>query len=180
MGRAASLNPQQADVRPLAKHDLVQRRARKPVGVPSSALAREVTKVGIVGAGPMASQLALLIARWLAVPVVLTDLDQERIDHGIGYVHTGIGRPAGRPGRPTEGTAAKLRGPVTGPVDKAAFTGADLVVVAETQDIDLHLILGAGRPFRLGGVTPYLDRTGIAETVTGQRFPPTGAASRPS
>ena len=34
-------------------------------------------------------------------------------------------------------------------------------VVAEAQDIDLCLILGAGWPFHLGGITPYLDRTGI-------------------
>ena len=40
-------------------------------------------------------------------------------------------------------------------------------VVAEAQDIDLCLILGAGWPFHLGGITPYLDRTGVAERVTG-------------
>jgi hypothetical protein len=28
----------------------------------------------------------------------------------------------------------------------------------------------AGRPFHLGGITPYLDRSGIAEKVTGTRF----------
>ena len=33
-------------------------------------------------------------------------------------------------------------------------------VVAEAQDIDLCLILGAGWPFHLGGITPYLDRDG--------------------
>ena len=31
-------------------------------------------------------------------------------------------------------------------------------VVAEPQDIDLCMILGAGWPFHLGGITPYLDR----------------------
>ncbi|HET9997700.1 MAG TPA: enoyl-CoA hydratase-related protein, partial [Nocardioides sp.] len=42
--------------------DLVQRRAKRPAGAPPPGLAREVTKVGIVGAGLMASQLALLFA----------------------------------------------------------------------------------------------------------------------
>ena len=32
------------------------------------------------------------------------------------------------------------------------------------------MISGAGWPFHLGGITPYLDRTGIAEKVTGARF----------
>ena len=43
-------------------------------------------------------------------------------------------------------------------------------VVAAAADIDLCLILGAGWPFHLGGITPYLDRTGISERVTGRRF----------
>ena len=67
--------------------DLVQRRAKRPAGAPDKALARPVTKVGVVGAGLMASQLALLFVRRLEVPVVLTDLDQERVDKGVGYVH---------------------------------------------------------------------------------------------
>jgi 3-hydroxyacyl-CoA dehydrogenase len=52
-------------------------------------------------------------------------------------------------------------------------------VVAEAQDIDLCMILGAGWPFHLGGVTPYLDRTGTAERVTGGRFLLAGVASLP-
>ena len=43
-------------------------------------------------------------------------------------------------------------------------------VVAAPEDIDLCMILGAGWPFHLGGITPYLDRAGIAEKVTGARF----------
>jgi 3-hydroxyacyl-CoA dehydrogenase len=53
-------------------------------------------------------------------------------------------------------------------------------VVAEPQDVDLCLILGAGWPFHLGGITPYLDRTGTAEKVTGRRFLPPGVASLPA
>ena len=53
-------------------------------------------------------------------------------------------------------------------------------VVAEPQDIDLCMILGAGWPFHLGGITPYLDRTGVSEKVTGGRFLPVGMASLPA
>jgi 3-hydroxyacyl-CoA dehydrogenase len=45
-------------------------------------------------------------------------------------------------------------------------------VVAAPEDIDLCMIMGAGWPFHLGGITPYLDRTGISEKVTGSRFRP--------
>ena len=52
-------------------------------------------------------------------------------------------------------------------------------VVGEVQDIDLAMLLGAGWPFHLGGITPYLDRSGISEHVTGARFLPPGVASVP-
>ena len=45
-------------------------------------------------------------------------------------------------------------------------------VVAAPEDIDLCMILGAGWPFHLGGITPYLDRSGVAEKVNGSRFRP--------
>ena len=65
--------------------NLVQRRAKRPAGAPDKSLARPVTKVGVVGAGLMASQLALLFLRRLEVPVVLTDIDQDRIDRVRGF-----------------------------------------------------------------------------------------------
>ena len=114
--------------------DLVQRRAKRPAGAPDKGLARPVTKVGIVGAGLMASQLALLFARRLQVPVVLTDLDQARVDKGVGYVHTEIDKLVAK-GRLDEGTAAKLHGLVSGTVDKAAFADADFVIEAVFEDL---------------------------------------------
>jgi 3-hydroxyacyl-CoA dehydrogenase len=41
-------------------------------------------------------------------------------------------------------------------------------VVAEAADVDTALILGAGWPFWMGGVTKYLDQTGVSERVTGR------------
>ena len=43
-------------------------------------------------------------------------------------------------------------------------------VVAGPEDIDLCMILGAGWPMFLGGITPYLDRVGASERVNGKRF----------
>ncbi|MFF5175884.1 3-hydroxyacyl-CoA dehydrogenase NAD-binding domain-containing protein [Micromonospora sp. NPDC000089] len=116
--------------------DLVQRRAKRPAGAPDKGLARPVTKVGIVGAGLMASQLALLFARRLQVPVVLTDLDQSRVDKGVGYVHTQIEKAVSK-GRMDKGTAAKLYGLVSGSVDKGAFADADFVIEAVFEDLNV-------------------------------------------
>ncbi len=43
-------------------------------------------------------------------------------------------------------------------------------VVAAAEDIDLCMLLGAGWPFQMGGVTPYLDRVGASERVFGSTF----------
>jgi 3-hydroxyacyl-CoA dehydrogenase len=40
-------------------------------------------------------------------------------------------------------------------------------VVAEAADVDTCLILGAGYPFWLGGITKHLDQTGISQRVVG-------------
>jgi 3-hydroxyacyl-CoA dehydrogenase/enoyl-CoA hydratase/carnithine racemase len=116
--------------------DLVQRRAKRPVGVPDKSLARKVTKVGVIGAGLMASQLALLFVRRLQVPVVLTDLDQTRVDKGVAYVHEQIDKLVAKR-RLDEGTAAKLRGLVSGSVDKSVFADADFVIEAVFENLDL-------------------------------------------
>jgi 3-hydroxyacyl-CoA dehydrogenase len=43
-------------------------------------------------------------------------------------------------------------------------------VVAEPQDIDTGLIMGAGYPFFMGGLTRYLDQNGISQKVNGKPF----------
>ncbi|MFD0263515.1 3-hydroxyacyl-CoA dehydrogenase NAD-binding domain-containing protein [Kitasatospora indigofera] len=115
--------------------NLVQRRAKRPFGAPDKSLARPVTKVGVVGAGLMASQLALLFARRLQVPVVLTDIDQERVDKGVGYVHAEIDKLLAK-GRVSPDNANRLKGLVTGSLDKAtAFGDADFVIEAVFEEM---------------------------------------------
>ena len=120
----------------LYSFDLVQRRAKKPVGVPDKELARPVTKVGIVGAGLMASQLAMLFARRLQVPVVMTDLDQDRVDTGVGRVHADIDALAAK-GRLSTDKASRLKALVTGSTDVAAFAGAEFILEAVFEDLSV-------------------------------------------
>ncbi|CAM3172193.1 3-hydroxyacyl-CoA dehydrogenase NAD-binding domain-containing protein [Stackebrandtia soli] len=116
--------------------NLVQKRAKRPVGVPDKSLARPVTKVGVVGAGLMASQLAMLFVRRLEVPVILTDLDQERVDRGVGYVHAEIDKLLGK-GRISPDKANRFKALVTGSVDKAGFADADFVIEAVFEELEL-------------------------------------------
>jgi len=120
----------------LYSFNLVQKRARKPAGAPDKSLARPVTKVGIVGAGLMASQLALLFVRQLKVPVVLTDVDQARVDKGVGYVHGEIDKLLGRK-RLSPDAANRLKALVSGSLDKAAFADADFVIEAVFEELSV-------------------------------------------
>ncbi len=114
--------------------DLTQRRAKRPAGAPDKELARPVSKVGVVGAGLMASQLALLFARRLEVPVVLTDLDEDRVQQGVGYVHGEIDKLLGK-GRISPDQATRLKSLVGGSTDKATFADADFVIEAVFEEM---------------------------------------------
>jgi hypothetical protein len=43
-------------------------------------------------------------------------------------------------------------------------------VVSEAADVDTGLLLGAGWPFFLGGITKHLDQSGVSERLFGNTF----------
>ncbi|MFI5559827.1 3-hydroxyacyl-CoA dehydrogenase NAD-binding domain-containing protein [Amycolatopsis japonica] len=118
----------------LYSFNLVNKRAKRPAGAPDKSLARKVNKVGIFGAGLMASQMALLFVRRLKVPVVLTDVDQERVDKGVSYVHGEIDKLLAKKRVSPDG-ANRLKALVTGSLDKSAFADADFVIEAVFEEL---------------------------------------------
>ena len=50
-------------------------------------------------------------------------------------------------------------------------------VVAEAADVDTCLLLGAGWPFFLGGITKHLDQIGMSERLFGHTFADMSAAA---
>ncbi|SJM57755.1 Enoyl-CoA hydratase / 3-hydroxyacyl-CoA dehydrogenase / 3-hydroxybutyryl-CoA epimerase [Agrococcus casei LMG 22410] len=116
--------------------NLVQKRAKRPAGAPDKELAKPVRKVGIVGAGLMASQFALLFLRRLQVPVVITDLDQGRVDKAIEGIHGEIDKLQGK-GRVDADTANRLKGLLSGTVDKSDFADCDWVIEAVFEELTL-------------------------------------------
>ena len=114
--------------------DLVQKRAKRPVGAPDKALAKKVQKVGIIGAGLMASQFALLFVRKLQVPVLITDLDQARVDKGLAYIHEEIGKLEQK-GRLDGDGANRLRALIHGTTDKNEYADCDFVIEAVFEEV---------------------------------------------
>lgn len=116
--------------------DLTTRAARSPAGAPDPAAARPVRSVGIVGAGLMASQLAVLVARRLGVPVTLRDLDEERVTAGRAAIAAQVEELRSK-GRVSDDDAARITAACTVTTDLAALADADLVIEAVTEVLEV-------------------------------------------
>ncbi|MBT2588437.1 3-hydroxyacyl-CoA dehydrogenase NAD-binding domain-containing protein [Arthrobacter sp. ISL-95] len=116
--------------------ELLQRRAKNPSLAPNPALARNIDRIGVVGAGLMACQLTLLFVRELRVPVVMTDLDQDRVDKGVSYVHAQADKLFGQK-RISLDDANRIKGLVSGSVSKSALADADFVIEAVFEDLSV-------------------------------------------
>ena len=120
----------------LYSFNLIQKKRKKVEGAPKPALARKITKVGVVGAGLMASQLALLMLRNLKVPVVITDLDQERVDKGVTWIKNEIQKLVDKK-RLNPEAATRLLSNISGSVDQKVFANADFVIEAIFEELSL-------------------------------------------
>lgn len=115
--------------------ELVQKRAKKPAGVPEAA-PKPIGQVGVVGAGLMASQLALVFAQHLQVPVVLTDIEQQRVDKGLSYIEQQVSKQVDK-GRMTAEQGQALTGLISGSTDKSVYAEADFVIEAVFEEISV-------------------------------------------
>ena len=113
--------------------DLVNRHAKKPIGVPA-AKPRPIGKVGVIGAGLMASQLAHFFIHRLGLPVVMKDVRQELVDKGVAYVREQFEQSAQR-GRISDTRASYLGGLVQGTLDMGDFADCDFVIEAVFEEM---------------------------------------------
>ena len=116
--------------------NLIQKKRKKVEGAPKPALARKVSKVGVVGAGLMASQLALLLLRNLKCPVVMTDIDQERADKGVAWVKNELVKAVEKK-RMNPEAAARLSLLISGSADQSVFAGCDFIIEAIFEELSL-------------------------------------------
>jgi 3-hydroxyacyl-CoA dehydrogenase len=116
--------------------NLIQKKRKKVEGAPKAALARKVGKVGVVGAGLMASQLALLLVRNLKCPVVMTDIDQERADKGVAWVKNELAKLVEKKRMSAE-SAGRLSLLISGSSDQSVFAGCDFIIEAIFEELSL-------------------------------------------
>lgn len=138
--------------------DLVQKRAKRPAGAPDREHAQSVKKVGVIGAGLMASQFALLFARKLRVPVIITDLDQSRVDKGLDYIRGEIDKMLEK-GRVSSDDANQIKALVSGTTDKTLFADCDWVIEAVFEELGVKQQV-------FSEIEPIISETAILATNT--------------
>src|SRR5581483_1199786 len=104
---------------------VVERRSKRPPELPD-AKPRPIRKVGIVGAGLMATQLATLFLRRLEVPLAIRDVDQSRVDDALKTMRDEVG-----------GRKPFLATIVEGGTGWEHFADCDLVLEAVFEDLDV-------------------------------------------
>jgi 3-hydroxyacyl-CoA dehydrogenase/enoyl-CoA hydratase/carnithine racemase len=132
-GAIAELLPSRQAQASLYAFDLVERRAKRNVGRPD-AEGRPIGKVGIVGAGLMATQLATLFLRQLEVPIAIRDLEQEIVDRAIAGINAELESQVQK-GRYDEGKARFLASLVSGGTGYEHFADCDFVLEAVFEDM---------------------------------------------
>jgi 3-hydroxyacyl-CoA dehydrogenase/enoyl-CoA hydratase/carnithine racemase len=114
---------------------LVELRAKRQPARPS-APPLKVNRVGIVGAGLMARQIALLLLRRLDVPIVLRDVKLEIVDEALADIRAEIGGQVAK-GRYDEGKGRFLSSLVSGSTDYDGFADCDLVLEAVFEELEV-------------------------------------------
>ncbi|MDX6472516.1 MAG: hypothetical protein QOK22_1332, partial [Gaiellaceae bacterium] len=104
---------------------VVERRSKKPPALPD-AKPRRVQKVGIVGAGLMATQIASLLVKRLEVPVVMRDIEQSRVDEALKTIREDVAER-----KPFLATL------VDGGTGWEQFAGCDIVLEAVFEELDV-------------------------------------------
>lgn len=112
-----------------------QRRAAKIDDVPPATPARPVSAAGIVGAGTMGGGIAMCFAN-AGIGVTLVERDRAALDRGLAAVRRNYERTATRGGITGADAAARM-GLIAGSLDLADLAGADMVIEAVFEDMDL-------------------------------------------
>jgi 3-hydroxyacyl-CoA dehydrogenase/enoyl-CoA hydratase/carnithine racemase len=130
----AELLPSRQAQASLYAFDLVERRAKKQASL--AAEPRPLRKVGIVGAGLMATQLATLFLRRFALPLVLSDVDEQALARATTAIEADLAGLVAK-GRYDEGKARFLTSLVSTTTGEEEFAGCDLVLEAIFEDLEL-------------------------------------------
>jgi 3-hydroxybutyryl-CoA dehydrogenase len=93
----------------------------------------EISKVGVLGAGLMGHGIAQVAAQ-AGYDVVLREVDQDRLDKGLGRIQKQLARSVEK-GKMEQSDADAVLGRIKGTLDYADLADADLVIEAITENL---------------------------------------------
>jgi 3-hydroxyacyl-CoA dehydrogenase len=157
-----------------------EREATKIPDVPRDTTVRDITSAAIIGSGTMGGGIAMCFAN-AGIPVTVIDMEQGALSRGLERVESNYQVSAKR-GSMAEKDVAKRMALITGSTDMADAGGADIVIEAVFEDIELKKTIFAeldgimGEGAILATNTSALDIDAIAaatkrpEAVIGTHF----------
>ena len=97
----------------------------------------EIKKVGVLGAGLMGHGIAQVAAQ-SGYDVVLREVDQDKLDKGLGKIEKQLGRAVEKE-KISKEDADAVRGRIQGTLDYGDLSECDLVIEAITEDLGQKL-----------------------------------------
>jgi 3-hydroxyacyl-CoA dehydrogenase/enoyl-CoA hydratase/carnithine racemase len=115
--------------------DLTQRRIKKQPWKPDVP-GRRISRMAVVGAGLMGAQMGSLFLQRYEVPLVMKDISDDVLEAARGHIEGELDTRVQK-GRLNQGKADFLKGLVTYTTSNDPVTGADFVIEAVLEKLDL-------------------------------------------
>ncbi|HEY8445887.1 MAG TPA: 3-hydroxyacyl-CoA dehydrogenase NAD-binding domain-containing protein [Thermomicrobiales bacterium] len=123
----------------------------------SEAIDDRIRKVAVIGAGTMGSGIAQVVAQ-AGVPVVLIDRTERDLERGLGVIAKNLGRLVEK-GRISQEAVEAMRGRISTATAYDAVAGAELIIEAVFEDIEVKRGV-------IAAVAPYASDETIIATNT--------------
>ena len=112
-----------------------EREVAKIPDVPKTTPVREINGVAVIGAGTMGGGIAMNFVN-AGIPVTVLEADQAGLERGLGIIRKNYGVAVDK-GRMTEAQLEQAMGMITPTTDYANVAGADLVIEAVFENMDI-------------------------------------------
>jgi 3-hydroxyacyl-CoA dehydrogenase len=112
-----------------------ERQAAKIDGLPKDTVKREITSVGVIGAGTMGGGISMNFLQ-AGIPVTIIEMKQEALDRGVATIRKNYEASAAK-GRFTTAQVEAMMGALTPSLDMADLANCDLIIEAVYESMDV-------------------------------------------
>jgi 3-hydroxyacyl-CoA dehydrogenase len=112
-----------------------ERKASKIDGIPDDTRARDIKRVGIIGAGTMGGGISMNFLS-AGIPVTIVEMQQDALDRGTGLMRKNYEATAAK-GRMTADQVEQAMGALTPTLDFAALADCDLIIEAVFEQMEV-------------------------------------------